>query len=282
MKLGLKETLAIAGLTALSCNPQKAPDQELTNGVGTTRAHLSATLNPGMSMPTEADLTRGQLTGECTPAGQLLSGEQFPMRRGTELIKTLSDGTCLERLRVGIDHVVYAISGNRKIKFANPNPDQEARILEQNNFDALQALGIDLMKEIQSKAVSAQANPVELARRLRIDEEFKPLRVLFEGPMNECPTIRYRRGMLADLTHVIGIECIWDERNITCPTVTTAICRSHRTWHAFVNGGQHVMPDTGTRLTPDQLSPGIAPKSDEWLGKQPECPKPDSVVNKDL
>lgn len=283
MKLGLKETIAIAGLTLLSCNPQKAPDPELTNGANATRTKVSATLNPGKSVPTEADLMRGQLTGECTPPGQPLTGEQFPMIRGTELIKTLSDGTCLERLRDGKDNVVYAISGNKKIKFANPSPEQETGILEQDNFEGLTSLAITLMEETQAEAVTAQANPAKLGRRLLSrDQEFRPLRVLFEGPMDECPTYRYRRGMLADITSVIGSECIWDEKRITCPTVTTATDSSHRTWHAFVEDGQHVIPDTGTHLTPDQLSPGIAPKPEEWLGNQPECPKPDSVVNKDL
>ncbi|MBI5306148.1 hypothetical protein HZB04_00970 [Candidatus Wolfebacteria bacterium] len=277
MKLGHKEIIAIAGLTILSCNPQKAPDSELANGAGTTRAKISETLNPGKSVPTEADLTKSQLTATCTPAGQPLSGKQFPMRRGTELIKTLGDGTCLERLRDGNDKVIYAISGNRKIKFANPNSNQEARILGKNNFVALQNLGIDLMEEIYAEAVAS------LTRHpLRTKERAKPLRVLFEGPMDECPTYRYRRGMLADLISVIGSECIWDERSITCPTVTTATDSSYREWNAFVEGDQHIIPDTGTHLSPNQLSPGIAPKPQQWLGNQPECPKPNSVVNKDL
>ena len=279
MKLGTKEIIAIAGLTVLSCNPQKAPDPELANGVGTTRANVSATLypKPKKSVPTEADLTRGQLTATCTPVDQPLSGEQFPMRRGTELIKTLNDGTCLERLRDGNNDVIYAISGNRKIKFANPNSNQETRILGENDFVALRNLGIDLMEEIQAEAVASLTR-----RSFYTEERAKPLRVLFEGPMNECPTYRYRRGMLADLTSVKGRECIWDERSIACPAVTTATDSSHREFKAFVEGDQHIIPDTGTHLSPNQLSPGIAPKPQQWLGNQPECPKPDSVVNKDL
>ena len=282
MKLGLKETIAIAGLTVLSCNPQKAPDSELANGSRTTRANVGATLNPRKSVPTEADLTRGQLTAACTPAGQPLPGEQFPMRRGTELVKTLSDGTCLEKLRDGNDDVIYAISGNRKIKFANPNSDQEARILAQSDFSTLQKLGVTLMEEAEANAVSAHADPVGLARHLLEEERLRPLRVLFEGPIDDCPTYRYRRGMLADITSVLGSECIWDERSITCPTVTTATDSSCKMWNAFVEDHQHVIPNTDTHLSPDQLSPGVAPKPHEWLGSQPACPKPDSVVNKDL
>lgn len=269
MKLGVKEVIGIVELILSSCNPQKAPDPELANGIETRRA-IMATLDP--PIPTEADLMRGQLTGKCTPAGQPLMGEQFPMRRGTELIKILGDGTCLERFREGKNDIIYAISGNRKIKFTNPNPREEERIFGQNDFGALQKLGIALISEIQAETVAGGS----------FMERAKSLMVLFEGPIDECPTYRYRRSMLADITNVFGGECIWDERGITCPRVTTATDSNYRDWQAFLENSQYVIPDTGTPLIPGNLGPGIAPKPEEWLGKQPRCPKPDSVVNIDF
>lgn len=145
-----------------------------------------------------------------------------------------------------------------------PNSDQETRILKQEDFDALQKLGINLMEEIQARG----------------ERTTKPLLVLFEGPITNCPKYRYRRNMVANADATMGIECIWDERSIFCPQITTIADSSRILWSAISKDGQYIIPDTGVGLMPDQLTPGIAPTPQEWLGTQPECPGPDSVVNK--
>lgn len=269
----LEELIATVGLTLASCDihhPADTPDE-----VGALRGdfHERFPARTERLLPTEEDLTQYQLTGDCTPVDQLLEGEQFPMRRGTDLLRTFSDGTCLEKLNDDYDgnsDRIYAISGNKKIRFSNLTGDQKRRLFEPRrlSFKKLQGLAIAFIEEAEDEKPDVRQAPA----------------VLFEGPIDECSEYRYRRAMVSDRIKSAGRECIWDERQINCPTVTTSLDSTVTEWEAFLQDGEYVLLDSpGERWRdPSYLDAVVRPTPQQWLGTQPDCPKPGGVVDIDL
>jgi hypothetical protein len=278
MKTGLKEFVAIgaAGLALLACEKAEPTDVDLAKGqVGDAAASV---VNSSNQPPLPEGVVRGgpndpdQLYGICVLDGEPLDREQFPMKRGTELLKRLEDGTCLETLQDGNERVIYAIHGNSKIKFSDPNPDQEAIILAQSSFEDLKEAAIRLLDVIKDSAIEGKcyAKGDDL------------LGVLFEGPISECPVYRFRRLMFESVNIILGAECIWDEPVIDCTTVTTSNDSSSIIWEALPGKEGLMIPDSGRRTPAGRLPPGPAPTPREWIGGEPACPSLNSVVNIDF
>lgn len=275
MKLGLQEIITTVGITLAACNPQEPPESGVTDSVIAT-THNSIEKNfpakTGKPIPTEADLRKNQLTEDCTPADQPLVGEQFPMKRGTELISTLQDGTCLENFEDDPydDSVLYAINGNRKIKFSNLTAAQKKRVLKATSFADLQELSITFMEETEHKAnhlIGMTANEQSSA-------------ITLEAPITACPKYRYRRAMSSGTITSTGMECIWDERQVYCPTVITSTDSTFKEWEAPLVHGEYVL--FNPKREPQYLDAVTRPTPQQWLGTQPECPGVNSVVNIDL
>ena len=276
MELGPKEFVAAVGFTLAACDSQEMPETGATDEIGDVRAGFSRRFpaKTGKVLPTEEDFMRGQLTGDCTAPDHPLMGEQFPMRRGNELLHTFPDGTCLERLEDKYHHdaVVYAVSGDRKIKFSDLTGDQQRRLLGAQSFEELEALSIAFIEELEKQATGLSLSFPE-----------KTPRVMFEGPIEACPQYRYRRGMLSGKIRSVGIECIWDERQIYCPAVIASRDSSTTEWTAFLKDGSYVLfDDTSDWRDSQYLDAVTRPTPQQWLGTQPDCPTAGSVINIDF
>ena len=208
------------------------------------------------------------------------------MKRGTELLRTLSDGTCVERLRNEDydDEAIYVVNGDNKIKFQSLSEAQKGRLFDVDSFSDVQALAIAFIEEIEEAETSRDdSDDVERARRLMRGDRPKYPSILFEGPIAECPEYRYRRGMGSNDTQSWGVQCIWDERQITCPIITTSYDSSHQDWTAFLREGEYTLFDSPVKGSrPEILDAVYRPTPQQWFGTQPECPAEGSVVDIDM
>lgn len=170
------------------------------------------------------------LTGDCIAPGETLDGEQFPMLRGVEHVATLPDGSCIEKVRHEQGHeIIYVIHGNEKLKLVGQQRGTAKAVLaDLDDFEAVQNWAIE-----------------------NLENSYETLTVfpntLFEGPIDECPEWRYRRGYSRiDFKAHMATDCIWntpDDRH--CPA-------------------------TNSRTL--VMLPNEEPTPTQWLGTQPNCP----------
>ena len=215
-------------------------------------------------LPQKDEAISHAITEDHVPEGS------FPMKRGTEVIKRLRDGTTIETLEdTNGDFNIYTVNGDQKIKFANPTEDQQARILATADFEQLEQLAITFIEEDQQVVIEQRKNTYRHAVRMlmtaRKDME-DDLRILMEGPIDDCPKYRYRRGM--SVSPVIGTmwntECIWQERSITCPDKENGLPPGQ--WISQVDDGKFKIAHDG------EITNHLAPTPQQWIEKQPECP----------
>ncbi len=212
------------------------------------------------------------ITGPHVPEGT------FPMKRGEKQINILDDGTSIETLDDSNgDFVIYTVLNDAKIKFANPSQEQIDQILAAKSFKELKGLSTQFLEEEYRAAIAAEQGQYKTAmRKLLLANDIKhDLRILEEGPIDECQHIRYRRGM--SINPYIGTmhfaECLWKERTIDCPDRSGERFQN-AVWLATIEEGQFKIWDG------DETN-YIAPTPTEWLSVQPECPRNASKYSPD-
>ncbi|MFC1647378.1 hypothetical protein ACFL10_00090 [Patescibacteria group bacterium] len=183
--------------------------------------------------------------------------KEFPMRRGSEVLKKLPDGTSIELANQNDGIAIYAIKDNRKIKFANLTDEQRKQVLEQQSFKDLQQLAItiaDALEGYERKKSRIEGGKAEVSP--------ERLRILFEGQIDACLDTRYRR-VISFGNPMIGAECIWKERDILCAQTGS------RRWAAGAMYGSYGLLSAET--VPKDSTKGF-PTAKLWLSKQPKCP----------